>query len=114
MQIVGANPNATPVAQDQQPGIVNYFIGNDPTQWHTDIPTFGRVEYGDVYPGIDLAYYSRDGQLEYDFIVSPGADPKQIQLNFAGADALEIDDDGNLVLHTAAGNLAQHLAGQAG
>ncbi len=105
MQIVGGNPNATPVGQERQTGIVNYFIGNDQSQWRTDIPTFGRVQYQDVYPGIDLAYYSNNGQLEYDFIVSQSADPNAITLNFAGADGAEIDDRGNLVLHTAAGDV---------
>ncbi len=113
MQIVGANPDALPVGVDRQPGIVNYFIGNDPSQWHANIPTFGRVEYENVYPGIDLAYYggqSRDGDgagLEYDFIVSPGADPNAITLNFAGADGVEINPHGDLVLHTAAGDMVQ-------
>ncbi len=105
MQIVGGNPNATPIGQDRQTGIVNYFIGNDSSQWHTNIPTFGRVTYQGVYPGIDLAYYSNNGQMEYDFIVSPGADPNAITLNFAGADGAEIDDRGNLVLHTTAGDV---------
>ncbi len=113
MQLVGANPNPQPTGQDRQPGIVNYFIGNDPTQWHTNMPTFGRVEYEDVYPGIDLAYYGnqspdREGAgIEYDFIVSPGADPNAITLNFAGADSAEINPDGDLVLHTAAGDVVQ-------
>ncbi len=107
MEIVGANPNAQPTAAIRQPGIVNYFIGDDPSQWHTNISTFGRVEYNDVYPGIDLVYYGKGQQLEYDFIVSPGADPNQIALNFAGADGAEIDGDGNLVLQTAAGDFVQ-------
>ncbi len=90
-----------------------HFIGNDPSQWHANIPTFGRVEYQDVYPGIDVAYYGnqspgREGVgLEYDFIVSPGVDPDAIALNFAGADGLEIDRAGNLVVHTAAGDVVQ-------
>ncbi len=107
MQIVGANAAATPIAQERQPGIVNYFIGNDPSQWHANIPTFGRVEYQDVYPGIDLAYYGNDGHMEYDFIVSPDADPSAITLNFAGADGVEINPQGDLVVHTAAGDFGQ-------
>ncbi len=107
MQIVGANPAAIPVGQDRQPGIVNYFIGNDPSRWRTDIPTFGRVQYQDVYPGIDLAYYGNNGQMEYDFIVSPGADPNAITINFAGADSVDLNAQGDLVLHTAAGDVVQ-------
>ncbi len=107
MQIVGGNPNATPVGHDRQPGIVNYFVGNDSSQWHANIPTFGGVEYRDVYPGIDLAYYGNNGQLEYDFIVSPGTDPNGITLNFAGADGVDINPQGNLVVHTAIGDVVQ-------
>ncbi len=113
MQIVGANPEARAAGVNSLPGIVNYFIGNDPSLWHANIPTFGRVEYHDVYPGIDLAYYggqSGDGNgagLEYDFIVSPGADPSAITLNFAGADRVEINPHGDLVLHTAVGDVVQ-------
>jgi hypothetical protein len=107
MQIVGANPNTTPLGQERQPGIVNYFIGNDPAQWHTNIPTYGRVEYDEVYPGIDLVYYSNNQQLEYDFVVAPGANPKTIALSFAGANGVEIDDHANLVVHTVAGDVVQ-------
>jgi hypothetical protein len=107
MQIVGANPDAQPTGINQQPGIVNYFIGNDPNQWHANIPTFAGVQYDDVYPGIDLVYYSNNGQLEYDFIVAPGADPNAIALTFAGADRIEVGPQGDLVVHTAVGDLIQ-------
>jgi hypothetical protein len=107
MQIVGANPvaHATPVAP--LPGKINYFTGNDTSQWHTNISSYGGVEYQDVYPGIDLVYYGNNRQLEYDFVVAPGADPGAIGLNFAGADDLEINAQGDLVLHTPLGELVQ-------
>ena len=98
MQLLGANPGLTVVGQEKLPGIVNYFIGNDPEQWQTNIPTFGQITYQNVYPDIDLVYYGNQQQLEYDFIVAPGADPNVIALNFAGADALEIDPQGNLLI----------------
>jgi hypothetical protein len=107
MQIVGANPSARPVGQKELPGKVNYFIGNDPAQWHSNIPTFGRVEYPNIYPGISLAYYGGPGGLEYDFILAPGADAHAIALNFAGANGLEVNDRGELVLHTAAGDIVE-------
>jgi hypothetical protein len=107
MQVLGAN-SAAAVGQDRLPTRVNYFLGNDPAQWHTDIPTYGRVEYRDIYPGIHLAYYASGPQLEYDFAVAPGADPGQIRLGFAGADAVELDAQGDLVLRTAAGDVVQH------
>jgi hypothetical protein len=75
MQVVGGNSAPAVVGQDTLPGKVNYFLGNDPAQWHTHISTFARVEYQNVYPGINLDYYGRQGQLEYDFVVAPGADP---------------------------------------
>jgi hypothetical protein len=107
MQIVGGNPAATSVGRERLAGATNYFIGNDPTKWHTDIPSYGRVEYADVYPGIDLVYYGNNQNLEYDFVVAPGADPGVITLNFAGADGLEINGRGDLVQHTAVGDVLQ-------
>jgi hypothetical protein len=108
MQIVGANPSARPVGLQELPGKVNYFKGNDPAKWHTDIPTFGRVEYRHIYPGVSLAYYGGSSGLEYDFTVSPGADAHAIALKFDGADGVALDPQGDLVVHTAAGDLVQH------
>ena len=80
MQLVGANPNAKLAGTDELPGQTNYFIGNDPALWRTHIPTYGSVEYRNIYPGIDLVYYGHAGRLEYDFRVRPGADPSVIRL----------------------------------
>src|SRR5262249_2876206 len=75
MRWVGANPNAQISGLGQLPGISNYFIGNDPDKWVTDVPTYGEVAYKDLYPGIDLLYYGNNRrQIEYDFIVAPGVD----------------------------------------
>jgi hypothetical protein len=108
MQVLGGNPGAQPTAVNRQPGIVNYFIGNDPSHWHANVSTFGGVQYKDAYPGINLVYYGNGQQLEYDFVVSPGADPNQIGLSFAGANNVEINPEGDLLLRTAAGELVQH------
>ena len=62
-------------------GISNYFIGNDPAKWRTNVPNYAKVKYAGVYPGVDLVYYGNQGQLEYDFVVAPGADPKVITLD---------------------------------
>ena len=86
----------------------NYLIGSDPSQWHTDIANYGQVEYQNVYAGIDLVYYGNQRQLEYDFIVAPGADTTSIRLAFQGADGLSLDSQGNLLVHTAAGDLVEH------
>ena len=82
MKLAGASYAAAPVGLDELPGKVNYFIGNDPKKWHSNIPTYAKVRYPNVYPGIDLVYYGHQGQLEYDFVVAPGADPGQIAIAF--------------------------------
>src|SRR5206468_1731396 len=80
MKLVGANQAAKVTALEELPGKTNYFVGNDPKRWRTDVPTYGKVKYEGVYPGIDLVYYGNQRQLEYDFVVAPGADPKAITL----------------------------------
>ncbi len=97
MKLAGALATE-PAGDIQLPGKSNYFIGNDPTKWHRDIPQFARVRYHNVYPGIDLVYYGNQGRLEYDFEVAPGSDPKQVALMFQGTHGLKIDANGDLVL----------------
>ncbi len=91
MQLVGANPNPKAGGLDELPGKVNYFRDNNPKQWHIHIPTYAKVKYEKVYPGIDLIYYGNQRQLEYDFIVAPGTDPKAVRLGFEGADKRQTD-----------------------
>jgi len=108
MSLVGAARKPLMSGLEEQPGKTNYFIGKDPAKWRTDVPTYAKVHYRGVYPGIDLVYYGNQRQLEYDFVVAPGADPKKIVLGFKGTDELEIDAQGDLVLHTPGGNIRQH------
>jgi len=105
MSLDRANPGESIDAQEELPGKSNYFIGNDPAKWHRNIPQFSRVRYHDVYPGIDLVYYGRQGKLEYDFEVSPGADPKQIALQFQGSPRLALTDAGDFSIATEAGKV---------
>jgi hypothetical protein len=104
MKLVGANPRAPIEGRETLPGNSNYFLGNDPTHWVTNVPQYGAVSYSEVYPGIDLVYHGdhqSGGRLEYDFVVAPGADPNQIALDFssAGANSGTIAiDSGDLVL----------------
>jgi len=102
MRLVGGNAQARVVGLDELPGRSNYFIGNDPKKWRTNVPNYAKVKFEDVYPGVDLVYYgdpAKGGRLEYDFMVSPGADPNQIKLSFAGADGVRVDPaSGDLVL----------------
>jgi hypothetical protein len=101
MRAVGANPHASVSGEEMLRAKVNYFIGNDPSLWRTNIPTFGKVRLHEVYPGIDLIYYGNEGRLEYDFIVAPGAEPNWITLEFEGADDVRTDERGDLVLTVA-------------
>jgi hypothetical protein len=98
MRLDGANPASEVMGIDELEGKTNYFLGNDPEQWRTNIPTYKKVRYRSVYSGIDLVYYGSGGQLEYDFIVTPGADPERIRLHLEGAEEVVIDEQGNLVL----------------
>ncbi|HMH45786.1 MAG TPA: hypothetical protein VK557_20020 [Pyrinomonadaceae bacterium] len=107
MQLAGANPQPAVVGVDKQEGIVNYFIGNDPAQWHANIPTYARVQYSEVYPGVDMIYYGDGRQLEYDFVVQPGADTNRVSLKFVGADDLQVEANGDLVIKTAGGEVRQ-------
>ena len=107
MQLSGADPYAAVTGALRLLGKANYFIGNDPTRWRTDVSTYGRVLYKDIYPGIDLAYYGDQGQLEYDFLVAPGTDPSVIGLRYAGVDTMEVDSHGDLILKVAGAEIRQ-------
>src|SRR5437667_2467416 len=101
LRLVGANPSPKSKGIDELAGKTNYFIGNDPTKWHTDISTYARVRYEKVYPGIDLVYYGNQGDLEYDLVVAPHADYRQIQLQYTGAKGIHIDEkSGDLIFAT--------------
>jgi len=108
MYFKGAIPGTGFAGMDRLPGCAHYFIGNNPAQWHTNVPRYARVGYHDVYPGIDLIMYGTRKRLEYDFIVKPGGDPGKIMLSFAGQDSVTIEKDGGLALRTATGTIVQH------
>jgi uncharacterized protein (TIGR03437 family) len=101
-RLAGAEASAAIRGEAPQGSTSNYFAGNDPGRWHAGVPNYGRVRYTGVYPGIDLVYYGKDGHLEYDWIVSPGADPAKIRMTFENMDQLRIDRQGDLVIR--AGN----------
>lgn len=89
------------------PGTANYLLGSDEKSWHSGIPTYGRVAYRDLYPGIDLEYYGTQRQLESDWVVAPRADPRAIALSIDGARGQRLDGRGNLVLPTGIGDVLQ-------
>ena len=88
MRLIDANADTKADAGSSLPGTVNYITGNDPSQWRTSVATYAKVRYEAIYPGIDLVYYGTQREIEYDFIVAPGASPSRIALGFDGVDAL--------------------------
>jgi len=108
MKLIGAKAASRMVGLEEQMGRVNYFVGKHPSEWRTDIAAYARVKVESVYPGVDVVYYGNQRQLEFDFVVAPGADPGCINLEFAGADKMELGNDGSLILQTAAGEFRQH------
>lgn len=104
----GADPNAPVTGREELPGKSSYLVGNDPSKWIADAASFGRVEYRNLYPGIDLAFYGTGRQPEYDFILAPGVDPSVIRLSFTGEDSLEIDEAGALVLRVGDETVVHH------
>ena len=108
MRFVGGNTRPQLTGLEPQPAKSNYFIGDDPQRWQRDVPNYARVKYAAVYPGIDLIYYGNRRQLEYDIVVASGADPGSIALAFEGVQKISLDREGNLLLHTSQGDIAQH------
>ncbi len=97
IRLLDTRPGATTRASEPLQTRTNYLIGNDPRHWNTNVPTYGRVAYQRVYPGVDLVYYGKNGELEFDFAVAPGADPRAIHLTLEGAEA-SATSNGDLVL----------------
>ena len=109
MRLAGAARNVAPKIEglERLPGHSNYFLGKEPAQWRTQAPHFGKVKYSAVYPGIDLVYYGNPQQLEYDFVLAPGADPGLIQVAFEGARQVRVAANGDLILSLTGGELVQ-------
>ena len=107
LQFAHASPQAHIQGGDELPGKINYLTGNNPAQWHTDVPMFAKVHVGELYPGINLVYYGNQHLLEYDFTVAPGADPRAIGMHFTGVDRISITAQGELILRLAGGEIRQ-------
>ncbi len=104
LKLDGANPAPAIASEGLLQARNNYYYGNDPAKWRTGVPTFARVHYRSVYPGIDMVYYGNQRRLEHDFVVAPGADPKRIRLAVDGA-VTRIDSNGELVLGIVGGEV---------
>jgi len=107
MKLSGAIPGARLEALEKLPGISNYYLGNDPAKWRTNVPQYARLIHHDVYPGIDMVFYGSEGRLEYDCIVRPGADASRIRLTYEGVERLRLDSNGDLLLAAGSRTLRQ-------
>jgi len=105
MRFNGAKSVSHPVGLDELPGKSNYFIGNNPSNWRTNISQYSKIRYRNIYPGIDLVYYGNQRQLEYDLIVAPGRSSRQIRMSFEGTQKIAVDSGGNLLLTTKVGDI---------
>ena len=105
LMALGMEEGVELVAEEPQEGKVNYFIGNDPNQWRTSIPTYRAVVYREAYPGIDLKFYGNNQQLEYDIVVKRGGDPSRVTFEYTGIEDLEITEQGNLSIRLKDGGV---------
>src|SRR5512133_2457233 len=105
LAFLGANTRPMVVGARRSPGRVNYLVGNDPSRWWTNLPTYAEVVYMDLWPGIDLAVRGEGGQLKYEFRLAPGADPVRIRLGYSGQERLSLERSGGLRIETAHGLL---------
>ena len=108
VRFVGGKRAPAIAAEQPSGGISNYFVGKDPAKWRTNVPHFGKVRYREVYPGIDVVFYGNPDQLEYDFVLHPGADPSRIRLAFDGARSLRRNASGDLMIRLATGDVVAH------
>jgi Beta-propeller repeat len=105
--LLGGNAAAKLTGLERLLTRTNYFIGSDPRRWKTNVPNFAKVKYSGVYPGVDLVFYGNQDLMEYDFIVSPGANPGVIALGFEGITGMRVDEKGDLILRMDAGEIRQ-------
>jgi len=108
MRLIGANPRPRISGLDELPGRSNYFVGSDPKKWRTQVRNYAKVKYQGIYSGVDLVYYGSHGQLEYDFVVSPGTSPSRIGFEVGGASDLRVDADGDLRVKLEGGEVRLH------
>jgi hypothetical protein len=108
LQFVGARSGSRITGLDELPGKINYFIGVDQSRWRTNIPTYAKVRYPDLYPGVDVVFYGHRGQVEYDLVVAPGADPGAITLELSGLGRPRVDAGGDVVLSDGSGEVRLH------
>jgi hypothetical protein len=107
MRFVGGAKSPDLEGADRLPGVTNYLIGSNPADWRVGIQSYARVRYSEVYPGIDVVFHGDRGSLEYDLVVMPGADPRAVRLAFDGAESVNLDGTGRLLIEGPGGRLTQ-------
>jgi uncharacterized protein (TIGR03437 family) len=107
MRLLGSNPTATLAGAGKLASTSNYLVGRNSKDWHTGLENYAQVRYRGVYPGTDLLFYGNSGELEYDFLLSPGADPAKLRLKFEGQRGLRVTADGDLAIRMASGEVIQ-------
>src|SRR5207253_1751766 len=100
ISVLNANPRAEVSGADELRCQTSYFLGNRKENWRTGVPNYSRVRYRSIYPGIDLVYYGANRELEYDFVVAPGADPNRIRLQFRGIERVAVTPEGDLLVES--------------
>jgi len=108
-QFIGANPNPEIVGEDRLAHNCNYFYGNNPAKWRTDVPNYSAITYKDIWPGIDLRYHGNGQGMKYDFIVNPGAEISQIRVRYDGVNDLAITSNGDLQADTRFGLIYENI-----
>jgi len=104
---LNANPDAQLSGDGALPFRTNYFLGSHKETWRTGVANYSRVRYTQVYPGVDLVYYGSNQDLEYDFVVHPGADPSRIRLKFQGVKTMSLNAAGDLIVDSGFSRLVQ-------
>ncbi|MGC1341316.1 MAG: SBBP repeat-containing protein, partial [Candidatus Binataceae bacterium] len=108
ISLAGANPRAVAAPADKQAAVSNYYIGNDRSKWREQVPSYAKVGYRESWPHIDVLYHGTRGQLEFDLLAAPGADPARAAFNLSGVDRVELDSAGDALLHVAKVALVLH------
>jgi hypothetical protein len=108
VELLGANAAPLLIGAQELPEVSNYFVGNDPAKWRTNIPNYRKVTERETFTGIDTVYYGTQRQLEYDFVVAPGVDPRLIQFAMNGAEYLRTDAQGDLLVGVPGGEVYLH------
>ncbi len=107
LRFLGANENPEMTGEEKLTWNSNYFIGNDPSRWKTDVPNYSKVRCHDLYPGVDMVWYGRQNRLKYDLIIQPGKDISKITLSCIGASGMAVNAAGDLEAETPLGKIVE-------